>query len=163
MGETPCEIWCFADLRGLPEDVHIQIGGVTVQKGVYGVVESACPPSTVAEEDRTKSVLFQTIFKEVDIDDDNELEERHFYLADVDAFVGPAVVVPDIGSPQLNKYFLLKPRDEWAGVFSRWVEDEYYLDDMEEVEEDPPSSDEESMEGGESDGEDDEEEGDDEE
>ena len=77
--------------------------------------------------------------------------------------MGPAVVVPDIGSPQLNKYFLLKPRDEWAGGFARWVEDEYYLDDMGEVDEDPPSSDEESMEDGEEEGENDEEEADDEE
>ena len=166
-GETPCEIWCFADLRGLPEDVHIRIDDVTVQKGVYAIVESA----TVAEEHGANSVLFQPIFKEglrMDDDDDGKLKGRNFYLADVDAFVAPAVVVPDIGSPQLNKYFLLKPRDQWARGFTRWVEDEYYLDDMQEVEEEPveeepPAQDESGTDDDEDESEDDEEESEDDE
>jgi hypothetical protein len=46
-------------------------------------------------------------------------------------------VIPDIGGPK-NRYFVVKPRSEWSGDFTKWLMDPHYLDKM-----DPISSDEE--------------------
>ena len=43
-----------------------------------------------------------------------------YYLAEVEAFVDPAVVVPDIGGPN-NAYFWIKSREKWAKLFEQWL------------------------------------------
>ena len=57
------------------------------------------------------------------------MQDRVFYLADVEAFVEPCCVVPDLGGPG-NRYFVLKPRNKWAKEFVRWIEDPHKLDQM---------------------------------
>ena len=57
------------------------------------------------------------------------VDERTFYLADKEAFVGPCCVIPDIGGPS-NRYFVVKPRNEWAAEFIHWIEDPHNLDEM---------------------------------
>ena len=54
--------------------------------------------------------------KEVEIGADGKVKNRTFYLADTEAFVGPCCAVPDIGGPT-NRYFVVKPQNEWAFVF----------------------------------------------
>ena len=43
-----------------------------------------------------------------------------YYLAEVEAFVDPAVVVPDIGGPN-NAYFWIKSREKLAKLFKQWL------------------------------------------
>jgi len=123
-GQLPCEIWCFVDLTELPAGVSVKVDGVQIRNGVYGVVESS---AFLSEEQQVKdggvknSDLFTAIQKEVFVDDDGEFENRSFYLADVEAFVEPVVVVPDVGSVDSGRYFMVTPRQEWANIFAEWL------------------------------------------
>ena len=76
------------------------------------------------------------VLKDIDMKT-GELVGRQFYLADVEAFADPCCIVPDIGGKS-NRYFVVKPRNQWANLFVKWIEDEHYLDEMDplgEVEE----------------------------
>ena len=54
----------------------------------------------------------------------NKVTSLVFYLADVEAFVEPVAVVPDIGGPP-NRYFAVKARAEWAADFELFLEDDH--------------------------------------
>ena len=78
------------------------------------------------------------IRKDIDLNEDGSVAGRRFYLADTEAFADPCCTVPDIGGPP-NRYFVVKPRNQWPKEFVRWVRDEHHLDSMDildEVEED---------------------------
>ena len=47
---------------------------------------------------------------------------RRFYLVDVDTFLDPICVVPDIGVKDKLRYFHVKARKEWANIFIEWLE-----------------------------------------
>ena len=134
--KLPCEIWCFVDLSGLADDISFQIDEVNVEKGVYAVVECGVPIPEYAGEDadlyETKSELFQPFLKEVALKDDGTMDKRTFYLADTEAILAPACVVPDVGSDFIARYFLLTPRYEWANIFKTWLDQPHKLDDMTE-------------------------------
>jgi hypothetical protein len=80
-----------------------------------------------------RSELFVPIRKEVRKIHQNRVTKLKYYLADVEAFVAPLVVVPDIGGAP-NAYFLCKSRDMWRKDFEEWLDsphcnDEIILDD----------------------------------
>jgi hypothetical protein len=139
-GRLPCHIWCFVVLTGMPLGQQaIEFGGIALKDGVYAVVE------TTNLEDKSASVrsdLMMPVRKEVEFDDNGNAKGREFYLADTEAFDEPCCVVPDIGGPQ-NRYFVVKPRNQWADEFVLWVEDAHNLDHMDPI---VNSSDEESEE-----------------
>jgi hypothetical protein len=54
--------------------------------------------------------------------------KRKFYFADVDAFVEPLCVVPDVGSNPKCKYFQVKPRRQWGEDFASWIMEPHYND-----------------------------------
>ena len=74
------------------------------------------------------------IRKDIDLNEDGSVQRRRFYLADTEAFSDPCCTIPDIGGPP-NRYFVVKPRNEWAGEFIRWIRDEHSLDTMDELDE----------------------------
>ena len=78
------------------------------------------------------------MLKDVKIGADGKVKNRTFYLADTEAFVGPCCAVPDVGGPT-NRYFVVKPRNEWADVFIKWVNDEHNIDEMIAFPEDKPT------------------------
>ena len=123
--ELPAQIWCFIDLRSL--DGVVEFGDYSLEKGVYAVVES----TTYDEDDDEfySSSLFKPIVKEVETMVNGKTVRRKYYLADVDAFIEPLVVVPNIGSKPDNQYFEVKPRQKWAEEFEEWLE----IDDEEEI------------------------------
>ena len=63
-----------------------------------------------------------------------EMVGRKFYLADVEAFADPCCIIPDIGGKP-NRYFVVKPRNQWSSLFVKWIEDEHYLDAMDALDE----------------------------
>ena len=68
---------------------------------------------------------------EVGDDDTNDEElKRKFYLANVDAIVGPCSVVPDIGGAK-NAHLQVKRRKDWAKLFVLWLEAPHEEDVME--------------------------------
>ena len=98
-----------------------------MQKGVCAVVEFGTYIEEQTEElqamHASNSELYRPFFKEVQMAEDGEMESRLFLLADVEAFVRPVTVIPDVGSDIVTKYFELIPHSEWAVQFMRFLED----------------------------------------
>jgi len=53
-------------------------------------------------------------------------------LANVEAFVKPLVVVPEIGG-QANDYLMLKSRQEWRELFIKYLKDSKGLYPMDDI------------------------------
>jgi len=53
-------------------------------------------------------------------------------LANVEAFVKPLVVIPDIGG-QANDYLMLKSRQEWRELFIKYLNDSKGLYPMDDI------------------------------
>ena len=92
-GVLPTHIWCFVKLEDMPRGGRrIEYGGVYLDDNVYAVVEAAeydDPEVTTRMTD-----LFTPLTKEVGkTNRDGEVLERRFYLADVEAIVGPCAVI----------------------------------------------------------------------
>ena len=135
-GRLPSHIWCFVVINSMPGKKSIQYGGITLKKGTYAVVETSELEEN--EEELGKSDLMVPIRKDIDLNEDGSVARRRFYLADTEAFSHPCCTVPDIGGSP-NRYFVVKPRNQWAKEFVRWIRDEHHLDSMDildEVEED---------------------------
>ena len=94
---------------------------------MYAVVETS--KIETCEEELGRSSLLLPIRKTVDLDADGVVTERHFFLADTEAFVDPCSVVADIGGPP-NRYFVVKSRAMWADEFQRWLRDPHAVDEM---------------------------------
>ena len=54
----------------------------------------------------------------------HRVSKLKFYLADVEAFVEPLVVVPNIGDAP-NAYFLCRSRASWADDCIHWLQEPY--------------------------------------
>ena len=143
-GQAAGEIWAFVDLRELPAGVQVDVGPYSVQAGVYAVIESA---DIIDEQDahllgtyaakHGSSSIFTPIIKEcAEIADNGSIAKRQFYLADVEAFVEPICVIPDVGIDVKRKYFQVLPRKRWAEQFAAWLNATHKLDDVEDFEED---------------------------
>ncbi len=88
--------------------------------GLYAIVESAYMSNDEVELNRSEILVPYT--KEVGRLENGYVMEQKFYLADVEAFDDPAVVIPDIGG-EPTAYFLLKNRTQWCEQFVEWLED----------------------------------------
>jgi hypothetical protein len=126
--KTPSQIWCFIDLTVLPDGFSKKIDTITVQKGIYAVVES-----TEYDAEHNDSELFLPCIKtSKQVNGDGSIRQRQFYLADTEAFLEPISVFADIGHPNKRRYLQIVPRSQWASVFERWVNDPHKLDVIEE-------------------------------
>ena len=100
--------------------------------GLYAIVESAYMSNDEVELNRSEILVPYT--KKVGRLENGYVMEQKFYLADVEAFDDPAVVIPDIGG-EPNAYFLLKNRTQWCEQFVEWLgdpqEDDYSSSDAE--------------------------------
>jgi hypothetical protein len=117
-GLLPNKIWGFVDLSALPPGNDLNCGGLQpIPPGAYAIVESA-------EPDKDKSVaiseLFIPILLEVGQMRQNRVTKLRFYLANVEAFSEPVVVIPDIGGAA-NRYLQLKSRETWREDFAAWL------------------------------------------
>lgn len=138
-GKVPCKIWCFVELSQIPQAKGLEFGGIKLKDGTYAVVEAG---EYVEDDDAYESDLFLPVdleYEDIEDDDDDEEEEekfkRVFYLADVEAFVSPCIVIPDIGGP-FNRCFHVKSRQQWKDSFVDWLKQPHKLDEtLEETEE----------------------------
>lgn len=129
-GHLPNKLYGFVDLSFLPQDSRVNFGGIKrITPGVYAIVEST--KYTTIESRFRQSELFRPLEKEVGKMEKGFVTKMKFYLADVEAFLEPACVIPNIGGPK-NSYFHLKQRDLWPNDFVEWLEDDdvdYISDD----------------------------------
>ena len=127
-GKLPAHIWCFVNMEDVGRGA-IDHGGVRLKKGVFAVVETA----TLSDNNHlnVRCDLFTPIYKEVQMEG-NVVQNRTFYLADAEAFDEPCCVIPDLGGPP-NRYFVVKPRNQWAKEFIRWLEEPHNLDAMDDL------------------------------
>jgi len=139
-GKLPNRIWGFVDLRALPTTSHINYGGLrNVQPNIYAIVESTSlveqpnPDKVSAFKGPLNTDLFRAITTEVGAMERGFVTKLKFYLADVDAIVGPAVVVPDIGGAN-NGYWWIRGKKSWHEYFIKWLEEPHYKDTMSEAE-----------------------------
>jgi hypothetical protein len=131
-GRLPSHIWCFVVIKNIPGGKKsLHYGGITLKKGTYAVVETSELEEN--EQELGRSDLMVPIRKDIDLNEDGSVAVRRFYLADTEAFSDPCCTIPDIGGPP-NRYFVVKPRNQWATEFVRWVRDEHHLDSMDVLE-----------------------------
>jgi hypothetical protein len=141
-GKLPNKLWGFVDLQELNENFRGEYGGLDrLGPNVYAIVESATYVNqpTEEEEDAWEGPLNTDMFTALELEAD-AMEEGYvtkikFYLADVEAFVEPVAVVPDIGGKS-NGYWMVKPRRDWANLFSKWLQVAHNEDDMSDSESD---------------------------
>ena len=78
------------------------------------------------------SHLFKQILLETEaLSEEGEVVDRRYYLVDVECFVGPMVVIPNIGATPKCKYFEMTPKAEWGEQFARWLDMDHKHDAME--------------------------------
>jgi hypothetical protein len=118
-GHLPGKIWGFLDLQKLPARNSIQYGGIKIDPGIYAVIETANVSNDGEELDQSE--IFVPINKELDANANDSEPNLRFYLANVEAFVKPIAVIPDLGGA-LNAYFLVKDRESWAIDFTKFLE-----------------------------------------
>lgn len=120
VGVLPAKIWGFVDFSMLPERNAVRIAGLhKIDPGVYAIVESASYSTNQAEIDMSE--IFVPVVKEVGRMEDGAVTQLKFYLADVEAFVAPLTVIPDIGG-ETNAYFMVRNRTCWREDFESWLE-----------------------------------------
>jgi len=140
-GEQACKIFGFVDLTKLPADCLIEYGGSNqIGPGLYAIVQNSYKideddeeeEDYLAEDDKEDLRMFVPIRTEVQELTDNMVSKLQLYLANVEAFVKPLVVIPDIGG-QANDYLMLKSRQEWRELFIKYLKDSqsrYPMDDI---------------------------------
>ncbi len=130
-GHVPCHIWCFVVLEDMPLGRNrLEYGGIPLCNGTFAVVESSNFVDNGEEEMDTS--LMVPIDKEAVLDGDGKVAKRTFFLADTEAFLDPCCVIPDIGGPPC-RYFVVRPRNQWAERFEKWVNLPHRNDEMEEL------------------------------
>ena len=125
-GTFPCQIRCFAVVPPIEGGRRLYSGGIRLQEGVFAVVESG----KILEEDNWDLDILTPFEKDVGLDaegnillnNQGNIAERMFYLADTNAFKAPCCVVPDIEGPK-NRYFVVTSREEWPDIFLEWLHD----------------------------------------
>ena len=120
-GKLPNRIYGFVDLSALPNNLQrsngINYGGLSnIKPGIYAIVEATLEgcEGVIGRE------LFDVLETEVGEFDDGMVSKLKFYLADVNAFMEPCVVVPNVGGPN-NSYFWLEPKARWSELFVKWL------------------------------------------
>jgi len=122
-GILPNKVWGFVDLTDLPPNSGIDYGGIdNLPPAVYAIVETAKWTNDYDTE------LVRRIETEV-TKVNGKVHDLVFYLADVEAFHEPAIVVPDIGGPE-NGYLVFRNRSEWRSSFESWLESPSNEDEM---------------------------------
>ena len=128
--KIPNKIWGFVDLTQLRRNSRINIGGIrNLQPGVYAVVEAA---------EFVENPIDTELITEIEIEvggftGEGYVSKLTFYLASVEAFVEPAVVVPNIGG-KTNSYMWLNARHTWRDSFVKWLHEPYNVGELSDSE-----------------------------
>jgi hypothetical protein len=127
-GMLPCHLLGFVNLLAMPDNSGVMHGGSgAIYPGIFASVEVA--QKVTEEELEIRSELFVPYAKEVGGFTGKFVSHNKYYLADVEAIVGPAAVIPDVGSG-VNRYLYIKDRHIWKKDFQKWLEVPSHLDEV---------------------------------
>ena len=94
---------CLANHKSMP---RLSFRGPhRVKPGIYAVVEVAC----FKKESPSQSQIFCPIFQTFSANNPQLSQQREYFLANVEAIVDTVAVIPNIGCPPKNRYFMLQP------------------------------------------------------
>ena len=113
-GILPVHLWCFLDLRMVPEGST----DVVKEPGIYAICELT-ERSKIASE-LEMSDLFVPLRKKVGKKVDGKYK-RDFKFVDVEYFHSPTCVIPDISNTSKTAYLQLEPKSEWVRKFEEWI------------------------------------------
>jgi hypothetical protein len=102
-----------------PHNDVVNFGGINIEPSIYAIGESAVFCN--ARRELLNSEIFHPITTEVGGFTDRRVSKLKFYLADVEAFHGPVVVVPDVDG-DANRYLLVKNCGQWVEDFEKWLD-----------------------------------------
>ena len=139
-GALPAKIWGFVDLTNVGLDTKkVGYGGLAdMPPAVCAVVESTKYSGNAF--DRSVSDIFTPIKTIVQAKGPKGIVTKYkYYLADVDAFVKPLIVIPDTGGDS-NDFFEVAPRAGWREFFIEWLEAPHDDDAISDYEEEITSS-----------------------
>ena len=146
-GNLPCHIMGFVDLRFINESYNLSFGGLSpISSGLHAIVECANP--NYQDNNGRTSEIFIPLIKEIRGMTQEHISHRNFCLVDVETFVRPIAVVPDLGGPS-HAHLQIKMRKYWKNDFINWLKSpspdpsEYESNDDEDeetYEEDPRKS-----------------------
>jgi hypothetical protein len=129
-GKLPCHIWGFVDLSKLRKNSRIDVGGLrNLQPGVYVIVESGAH----VENAHNAELITEIEIEVGGMVEGGYVSKASFFLAPVEAFVEPTVVVPNIGG-KTNSYLWLKARHNWRDLFIKWLHEPYDMEDLSDSE-----------------------------
>jgi hypothetical protein len=135
-GLLPYRIWGFVNLCDLPSSGYaVDFGAIDrIFPGNYAIFES----SKIVKEKcgEVYSEISFLVELEVEKNVDKRVTKLQFYLAHVESFHQPLVVVPDIDGPA-NRYIVFKERSMWKEDFAKWLARDYekfpdFEDDVDE-------------------------------
>ena len=126
-GEYPCHIWAFVVIPPIEGNRSLKYGGISLEEGVFACVECG----NVMKKEREGLTTLETMHPvekivglddegQVLLDEDFQVSDRKFFLADTEAFVEPCCVIPDVGGPR-NRYYLIESRENWPEIFRKWL------------------------------------------
>jgi hypothetical protein len=120
-GDYPAQIWGFVDLSTLPVGAMLFLrDGQALEKGVYYAIVESCDwiPEEIPGSDLFRPLMLETI----SLSQDGDVQERKFYLVDVETFKQPIAGVPDIGAKPKCQYLMMYPCVQWAQDFTAWID-----------------------------------------
>ena len=155
-GPQPAKIWGFVDLSCMPLGRRITLtNGKEVQQGVFAIIESA---DYVEMEENAAEVITSDLFTDIVLETSmlnamGEVAVRKYYLVDVETFMDPIVVIPNIGAQPKCKYLLMTPRAQWSEQFVEWIKAPHEEDrvEMAPTEDDASTTEDDDASGGEDD------------
>ena len=102
---------------------------MNIKPATYAMVEA----TTLGCEGVSGSEFFDVLETEVsEFDNGMVLTKLKFYLADVESFMKPCVVVPNVGGPT-NSYFWAEPRARWSELFVKRLRAPHSYDKTEDL------------------------------
>ena len=117
-GDFCCHIWCFVVIPRVPGS-RISYGTTWFEEGTFAEVETSKVGLPLPGE--RESELLMPINKDAHLDNNGQVTEKIFSLANTTAFPAPAYSVPGIvGS--CNIYYVVEPHGAWTGVFVELLE-----------------------------------------
>jgi len=99
-----------------------------IKPATHAIVEA----TVEGNEGVAGSESFDVLTTEVSEFEDGSVTKLKFYLADVDAFMEPCAVVPNVGGPN-NSCFWLEPKARWSKLFIQWLHAPHCDDETEDL------------------------------